>query len=110
MTQGDNEWHMRAEMALAVAAKNRTLITYAELADAAVIPAPHRINKLSVWLEATMDHDHAHSMPLRAAWVISRARGGLPAPGFFIKCIALGLYDGDTNGAEATAFHLNQLG
>lgn len=110
MTQSDNEWHIRAEMALAVAVKSQTLITYAELADAAAIPAPHRINKLSVWLEATMESDHAHSMPLRAAWVISRARGGLPAPGFFIKCNELGLYDGTPDGAMATAFHLNLLG
>jgi hypothetical protein len=49
-------------------------------------------------------------MPLRAAWVISRARGGLPAPGFFIKCNELGLYDGAPDGAMATAFHLNLLG
>ena len=110
MTISDNDWHIRAEMALAVAMKNRTLITYAELAEAAAIPAPHRINKLSVWLEATMDEDHAQSMPLRAAWVISRARGGLPAPGFFIKCKDLGLYDGAPDGAAATAFHLGLLG
>ena len=110
MTKDDNEWQIRAEMALAVAMQNRTLITYAELADAAVIPAPHRINKLSVWLETTMDRDCAKSMPIRAAWVISRARGGLPAPGFFIKCKALGLYDGAPEGAAATAFHLGLLG
>ena len=110
MTQSENEWQIRAEMALAVAVQNRTLITYAELADAASIPAPHRINKLSVWLEATMDSDCAQSIPLRAAWVISRARGGLPAPGFFIKCKALGLYDGVPEGAAATAFHLGLLG
>ena len=110
MTKDDNEWQIRAEMALAVAMQNRTLITYAELADAATIPAPHRINKLSVWLEATLDSDCGQSMPLRAAWVISRARGGLPAPGFFIKCKALGLYDGATEGAAATAFHLGLLG
>ena len=110
MAQSNNEWQIRAEMALAVAVKTRTLITYAELADAAAIPAPHRINKLSVWLEATMESDHAQSMPLRAAWVISRTRGGLPAPGFFIKCNELGLYDGAPDGAVATAFHLNLLG
>ena len=109
MTISDNEWHIRAEMALAVAMKNRTLITYVDLAEAAAIPTPHRINKLSGWLESTMDDDHAQSMPLRAAWVISRARGGLPAPGFFIKCKELGLYDGATEGAAATAFHLNLL-
>ena len=109
MNQSDNKWHIRAEMALAVAMETRTLITYAELADAAKIPAPHRINQFSIWLEATMDRDHAQSLPLRAAWVISRGRGGLPAPGFFIKCKDLGLYDGAPDGATATAFHLNLL-
>ena len=109
MTKSDHEWHIRAEIALAVAIKSRRLITYADLADTAAIPAPNRINKLSQWLEATMELDHAQSMSLRAAWVISRARGGLPAPGFFIKCKELGLYDGPSDGASAIAFHLNLL-
>lgn len=110
MTMNDTVWQIRAEMALAVAAKNRTLITYAELADAAAIPSPHRINKLSIWLEGLMQADHADGLPLRAVWVISRTRGGLPAPGFFIKCKALGLYDGPSDGAVARAFHLGLLG
>ena len=58
MTKDDNEWQIRAEMALAVAMQNRTLITYAELADAARIPAPHRIHKLTEWLETLLEDDH----------------------------------------------------
>ena len=109
MTSEQQKWQLRASIALDAAIAGRHLITYAELADAAERPAPHRINQLSIWLEATMDRDHAQSLPLRAAWVISRARGGLPAPGFFIKCKDLGLYDGAPDGATATAFHLNLL-
>ena len=103
------EWHPRAIMALASIAEANALVTYAELADAAGIPAPHRINKLAMWLEDLLEADHAAGQPLRAARVISRSRGGLPAPGFFIKCKELGIYDGPVDGGHAYSFHLNLL-
>jgi hypothetical protein len=105
----DSGWQIRAEMALATTAANNRLITYAELAEAAGLTGRHRINRLTVWLEELIDSDAAANVPLRAARVISRARGGLPAPGFFMKCAALGLYDGPTNGPQAYNFHLNCL-
>ena len=105
----DSGWQIRAEMALATTAANHRLITYAELAEAAGLTGHHRINRLTVWLEELIDSDAAANVPLRAARVISRARGGLPAPGFFMKCAALGLYDGPTNGQQAYSFHLNCL-
>lgn len=43
----DHIWHRRAAMALASVAETGRTITYADLADAASIPAPHRINKLT---------------------------------------------------------------
>jgi len=104
------EWHGRAEMALESAICSDRLITYAELADAAGVPAPHRIHKLTLWLETLIEQDNANGVRLRAARVISRSRGGLPAPGFFLKCAALGLYDGPPQGPQAHAFHLNLLG
>ena len=103
-------WYGRAEMALASAMVANRLITYAELADAANIPPPHRINQLTQWLESLMERDHAAGQPLRAAWVISRSRGNMPAPGFFMKCTQLGIYDGPTNGPLAQTFHVNLLG
>ncbi len=103
-------WHRRAEMALASVIATHRLITYAELADAATVPPPHRIHKLTLWLETTVVLDHRAGCKLRMAWVISRTRGGLPAPGFFIKCRELGLYDGPDNGPRAKAFHTNLLG
>ena len=103
-------WQHRAEMALASVIAADRVITYAELADAATIPPPHRIQKLTLWLEAKLVADHQAGAKLRTARVISRSRGGLPAPGFFIKCRELGLYDGPANGPLAQAFHLNLLG
>ncbi|RZO31510.1 MAG: hypothetical protein EVA91_06140 [SAR116 cluster bacterium] len=103
-------WQHRAEMALASVIAADRLITYAELADAASIPPPHRIHRLTLWLETSLVADHQAGAKLRAARVISRNRGGIPAPGFFIKCRELGLYDGPTDGPLAQAFHLNLLG
>ena len=105
----DGSWQLRADMALAAAAAADRLITYAELADAAGITGKHRINRLTGWLEAELEHEVAAGAPLLTARVISRARGGLPAPGFFLKCAELGLYAGPPDGAEAFAFHLNCL-
>ena len=101
----DTLWQRRAEMALATAQQANQTITYAELADAAKIPNPHRIHKLTEWLENSMRRDHAAGEPLRAALVISRNRGGLPAPGFFILCEELGLYEGGVSGQHAAQFH-----
>jgi len=98
-------WRRRARMALSTAQRANQTITYAELADAASIPNPHRIHKLTEWLEYTMRRDHAAGEPLRAALVISQKRGGLPAPGFFILCGELGLYQGSVSGRHAAEFH-----
>ena len=105
----DHDWQQRAEMALAAAAAAERLITYAELADAAGITGKHRINRLTAWLETRLEAEARDGGPMLSARVISRARGGLPAPGFFIKCTALGLYDGPPDGPQAYAFHLSCL-
>ena len=105
----DEIWQRRAAMALAAAAAGDRLVTYAELAEAAGITGKHRINRLTLWLEEELEREVASGAPLLTARVISRVRGGLPAPGFFLKCAALGIYDGPSEGAAAFAFHLNCL-
>tara|TARA_B100000989_G_scaffold297779_2_gene284665 strand:+ start:871 stop:1215 length:345 start_codon:yes stop_codon:yes gene_type:complete len=105
MTNKQIDWQRRASMALDSAITSRHLISYVELADTAQIPPPHRIHKLTIWLEALVADDHQSAKPLRAAWVISRQRGQVPGPGFFIKCQEIGLYDGPVKGAKAKAFH-----
>ena len=103
------DWQRRASMALDSAIASRHLISYAELANTAQIPPPHRIHKLTIWLETLVADDHQSAKPLRAAWVVSRQRGQIPAPGFFMKCQEIGLYDGPVNGAYAEAFHRTLL-
>ena len=49
-TNKDHVWQNRAEMALASATSLGRIVTYAEMADAADIPAPQRIHKLTLWL------------------------------------------------------------
>ena len=105
----DTSWQHRAEMALASAQQAKKTVTYAELANTASIPNPHRIHKLTEWLENSMRKDHAAGEPLRAALVVSRHRGGLPAPGFFILCGELGLYQGNVSGQKAIQFHKNAV-
>ena len=105
----ETAWQIRAEMALTTAAASDRLITYAELADAAGIAGDHRIHRLTVWLEDRLEADAKAGKPLLAARVISRSRGGLPAPGFFMKCAELGIYNGPHEGPQAYAFHLNCL-
>ena len=109
MMDNQIDWQRRASMALDSAIASRHLISYAELADTAQIPSPQRIHKLTKWLETLVADDHQSAKPLRAAWVVSRQRGQIPAPGFFIKCQEIGLYDGPVKGAPAAAFHRTLL-
>ena len=107
--QNDDEWRQRAAMALSAAAAAERLVTYTELADAAGITGQHRIHRLTTWLETELEREVSAGAHLLSARVISRARGGLPAPGFFIKCAELGIYNGPPEGQQALAFHLNCL-
>jgi hypothetical protein len=71
--------------------QQRILVTYLEVADAIDMPVPHRIHKVTLLLEALMEHDYENDQPQHAALVVSRNRSGLPAKGFFLKAQALGL-------------------
>ncbi|MEA1620083.1 hypothetical protein SOQ14_14355 [Erythrobacter sp. T5W1-R] len=47
--------------------------------------------------------------PQLASLVVSKARGGLPAPGYFVLLRELGLYAGPSEGPEAQAFHAGEV-
>ena len=98
--QNNDGWQQRAAMALSAAAAGERLVTYAELADAAGITGKHRVSRLTAWLEAELE---------REVGAGKRLLGGIPAPGFFLKCAELGIYDGPPEGPQALAFHLNCL-
>ena len=84
-------WQQKAHSKIMAVIKNKDQITYNALAATAKMTGPHKIHRLTSWLEQLMAEDHDNDRPLRAAVVISKARGGLPAPGFFDKAKELGL-------------------
>jgi hypothetical protein len=86
-------------------ARRRVPITYQELAKALQISTPNTIHQLTAALEYLMEEDAAAGRPLIAALVISKARGGLPAPGFFGCARRVAQYSGTEDGPEAWAFH-----
>ena len=75
--------HARVRAFLENGAKRRIPITYQELAKALQILPPHSIQQVTEALERLMEEDAAADRPFIAALVISKARGGLPARGFF---------------------------
>ncbi|AOL24144.1 hypothetical protein Ga0102493_1120 [Erythrobacter litoralis] len=85
------------------ARSGRTLI-YAEVAKSLQLQPPHTIHKTALLIEDLMRSQAAGSESQLASFVVSKARAGLPAPGFFIVTRELGLYDGADEGAEAYAF------
>ena len=74
-------------------AGRRVPTTYQELAEALALTPPHRIHQVTEALEHLMAEDAATDRPFIAAIAISKARGGLPAPGFF-DCARLASTDG----------------
>ena len=90
-------------------AKRRILITYQELAIALQILPPRSIHRVTEALEHLMQEDAAADRPFIAALAISKARGGLPGPGFFDCARRLGRFAGDPDGQDARTFHAAEL-
>lgn len=90
-------------------AAQRVPITYRELANALGLTPPHTIHQVTEALEHLMAEDAAAGRPFIAAIAISKARGGLPAPGFFDCARRLGRFAGDEAGPEAWAFHAGEF-
>ena len=95
----------RLRVHLQKTAKKRVPITYQELAKALGLTPPNTIHQVAEALELLMAEDAATDRPFIAAIAISKARGGLPAPGFFDCARRLGRFAGDETGPEAWAFH-----
>jgi hypothetical protein len=99
----------RLRALLSARTASEPLWTYRDAAHALGLKPPHTIHRVILALEHTMREDAAAGRPFIAARVISRARDGLPAPGFFVLAQALGRHDGDEAGARARAFHAAEL-
>ena len=90
-------------------ATRRLPITYQEAAKGLRLSPPNTIHQVTQALERLMTEDAAADRPFIAAMVISKARGGLPAPGFFDCAARLGRFHGDTTGPDANVFHAAEL-
>ena len=95
--------HLQALAAL------RVPITYRDVAKAMLLSPPHTIHQVTDTLEQLMAEDAAADRPFIAAMVISKWRGGLPAPGFFDCAARLGRFAGDATGPDARVFHAVEL-
>ncbi len=83
------DWQKRAEMLLLILAQKAQTITYDGLASQCGVPSPHRIHKLTNFLETLIAQDITAGAPIRAALVISKVRGR-PADGFYVCLEACG--------------------
>ena len=101
--------HARTRAFLKSGAKRQILITCQELANALQILPPLSIHRVTEALERLMEEDAAADRPFIAALVISKARGGLPGPGFFDCARRLGRFAGDPDGQDARTFHTAEL-
>jgi hypothetical protein len=99
----------RLEALLIAAAREQRLMTYAEVARALELPPPHTIHRAALLIEEMMRHHAAAGSPQLASLVISKARGGLPAPGYFVLLAELNLYEGPASGTQAQAFHSHEV-
>jgi hypothetical protein len=84
-------------------------VTYGGLAGLLGLSPPNTIHQITVALERLMEEDAEASRPFLAALVLSKARGDLPAAGFFGCAHRLGRFTGDANGVEARSFHATEL-
>ena len=80
-------------------------ITYKAVAEALELRPPNTIHQVTEALEHLMREDAANGHPFIAALVVGRARGGLPAPGFFEVARQLGRFADDPSGPDAPAYH-----
>ena len=94
---------------LQAVATQRLPITYQEAAKGLLLAPPNTIHQVTRALEQLMAEDAAAMRPFIAAMVISKARGGLPAPGFFDCAARLGRFAGDATGPDAGVFHAVEL-
>ena len=80
-------------------------ITYQAFAKALNLLPPHTIHQVTITLEKLIEEDAEAGHPLIASLVISKARGGLPAPGFFNCVERVGLVSPTSTSAEGKDFY-----
>lgn len=82
-----------------------TPITYQALAAALELSPPNTIRQLTLALEYLMEEDVVATRPMIASLVVSKTRGGLPAPGFFDCARRIGRLGRNASAQEQAAYH-----
>lgn len=95
----------RIRLHLCEIAESAQPVTYQALAKNLELSPPNTIHQITVALECLIEEDTIAARPLIAALVISRARGGLPALGFFECAKRVGRFHGEPLGPEASVFY-----
>ena len=101
----DNVLALRVRTYLSQIVGQATPITYQALASALDLSPPNTIRQLTLALEYLMEEDVVATSPMIAALVVSKTRGGLPAPGFFDCARRIGRLDGDASEQDQAAYH-----
>jgi len=99
----------RLEEFLIEAARNRSPLTYQQVAQLLELQPPHTIHQVTTLIEKIMRHHAKVDAPQLASLIISRVRGGIPAPGFFMLLEEVGLYEGSVDGEDARHFHAHEM-
>ena len=84
-------------------------VTYQALAKALGLAPPNTIHQLTMALECLIGEDAAAERPLIAALVVSKGRGGLPAPGFFDCARRAACFHGAPLGPESAVFYAEEF-
>jgi hypothetical protein len=80
-------------------------ITYQALAKALDLSPPNTIHQLTNALEKLIEEDAYADHPLIASLVVSKARGGFPAPGFFDCARRVKRFDRDPLDPDGSLFY-----
>ena len=99
----------RLEYLLIKTSINRSILTYTQVAQLLEFQPPCTIHQTTEYIEAMMRIHANTGVPQLSSLIISKMRGGLPAPGFFLILQQLGLYEGSVDGADARQFHAQEI-
>ena len=104
-----DEFALRLREHLIDAARLGLGITYQQLAHALRLAPPRTIHQVTKALERLIEADAAADRPFIAAIAISKAREGLPAPGFFDCARRVGRFQDDDDDPAYRAFHAREF-
>ncbi len=93
---------------LALAGRQRSVLTYRQLLDALPLQVP-KMQQLAGLLEQLCESDASRGWPLRSALVVSQAGSRLPRPGFFQYLAQAGIMDMPDSETAARLWHEQEL-